>query len=205
MIPHHEIQRLKRALKAGLMRLSLLAAVCSHQANKRAKFCLWGFLSLFISQTLFSTSVETGRVIGVIDGDTIVILKNGKGEKVRLYGIDCPEKKQDFGTRARQFTSQLVFGKEVSLQIHSIDRYGRTVAEVILPDGRSLNQELVRSGYAWWYEHFAPKDQILKKLESKARQNKLGLWTQPHPVSPWDFRRERKLNKVVLTQSAPLP
>ncbi len=88
----------------------------------------------------------SGRVVGVADGDTITVLHNGKGERIRLNGIDCPEKRQAFGNRAKQFTSNLVFAKTVTVQAVDRDRYGRTVGVVLLPDGRSLNHELVRAG-----------------------------------------------------------
>ncbi len=90
----------------------------------------------------------TGRVMGVSDGDTITVLHKGKGERIRLHGIDCPEKRQAFGKRAKQFTSNLVFAKTVTVQILDRDRYGHTVGEVLLADGRSLNRELVRTGFA---------------------------------------------------------
>src|SRR3989454_12472946 len=85
----------------------------------------------------------SGRVVGVTDGDTIKVLHNGKAEKIRLHGIDCPEKAQPFGTKAKQFTSAMVFGKMVRVLTHGRDRYGRTVADVILPDGGNMNQALV--------------------------------------------------------------
>ncbi len=94
--------------------------------------------------------------MGVSDGDTITVLHNGKGERIRLHGIDCPEKRQAFGNRAKQLTSNLVFAKTVTVQVLDRDRYGRTVGEVLLPDGRSLNQELVKAGFAWWYRRHAP-------------------------------------------------
>jgi len=72
-------------------------------------------------------------------------------------GIDCPESRQTFGTRAKQLTSQLAFGKVVSVQVKDVDRYHGTVSKVVLPDGRSLNRELVRAGLAWWYRHHSPR------------------------------------------------
>src|SRR5437016_4275215 len=98
----------------------------------------------------------SGRVVGVSDGDTIKVMHDGKAEKVRLHGIDCPEKGQAYGTRAKQVTSTLTFGKDVRVQTYGHDKYGRTVGEVILSDGRSLNYELVRVGLAWWYQKYAP-------------------------------------------------
>ncbi len=79
----------------------------------------------------------TGKVVGVADGDTITVLHKGKGERIRLRGIDCPEKRQAFGNRAKQFASKLVFGTSVTVQVLDRDRYGRTVGMVLLPDGRS--------------------------------------------------------------------
>ena len=116
----------------------------------------------------------TGRVVGVSDGDTITVLHNGKGERIRLHGIDCPEKRQAFGNRAKQFTSKLVFGTTVTVQVVDRDRYGRTVGVVLLPDGRSLNHELVRAGLAWWYRKYSD-DQSLGDLEAEAREAKRGL------------------------------
>jgi len=104
----------------------------------------------------------------VTDGDTITVLHNGKGERIRLHGIDCPEKRQAFEKRAKQLTSTLVFGKTVTVQVMDRDRYGRTVGEVLLPDGRSLNHELVRAGLAWWYWRYTPDDETLAQLEREA-------------------------------------
>ena len=133
----------------------------------------------------------TGRVVGVSDGDTITVLHNGKGERVRLHGIDCPEKRQAFGNRAKQFTSNLVFAKTVTVQAVDRDRYGRTVGVVLLPDGRSLNHELVKAGLAWMYRRYT-NDQSLSDLEEEARVARRGLWADPNPVSPWKWRIMRK-------------
>ncbi len=119
-------------------------------------------------------------------------MPNGKGKRIRLHGIDCPEKRQAFGNRAKQFTSTLVFGKTVTVQFVDRDRYGRTVAEVLLPDGRSLNRELVRAGFAWWYWRYAPDDETLAQLEREARGAQRGLWADPHAVPPWEWRIMRK-------------
>src|SRR5438128_138901 len=119
-------------------------------------------------------------------------MHNGKAEKIRLHGIDCPEKGQPFGTKAKQFTSSLAFGKGVTVHVKDTDRYGRTVADVILADGRSLNRELVRAGLAWWYRKYAPHDSTLEHLEKGARMAKHGLWADPDPIPPWEWRRGRK-------------
>ncbi len=138
----------------------------------------------------------SGTVIGIADGDTIKVLHENKVESIRLKGIDCPEKRQPFGMRAKQFASNLCFGKEVTISAGKRDKYKRLVADVILPDGRILNQELVRSGFAWWYKQFSPHDEILNQLESKARQGRLGLWGEANPEPPWLFRKIKK--KVLL-------
>jgi endonuclease YncB( thermonuclease family) len=126
------------------------------------------FVLLLVFVPLFSLATETftGKVVGVVDGDTISVMRQGRAVKVRLHGIDCPEKKQPFGTRAKRFTSEMAFGMEVEVQVQTTDRYGRIVGEVILPDGLSLNKQLVYVGLAWWYRTYAPNDRTLKALEA---------------------------------------
>ena len=92
-----------------------------------------------------------GQVVSVLDGDTIEVLHNTHPERVRLSGIDCPEKGQAFGNRAKQATSALVFGRDVILKAHGQDKYGRTLADVILLDGTHVNHTLVKDGWCWWY------------------------------------------------------
>jgi endonuclease YncB( thermonuclease family) len=135
----------------------------------------------------------TGKVVGVIDGDTLDVLRDGSNSvRVRLSGIDCPEKKQAFGQRAKQFTSKLSFGKMVTVKENGSGGWGRTLGEVMLPDGRSLNHELVRAGWAWWYKQYAPKDAALAALEEQARAAKVGLWADAVPDAPWDYRKNQK-------------
>lgn len=131
----------------------------------------------------------SGRVIGVIDGDTISVMLNGNPTRVLLNGIDCPESHQPFGTRAKQFTSMLAFGKTVTVEDRGMDRYGRMIGDVMLPDGRRLNRELVKAGMAWWYRKYAPSDWLLKGLEADARQAGRGLWADPHSIPPWEWRK----------------
>lgn len=143
---------------------------------------------LLLSLPLLATNF-TGKVVAITDGDTIRVMHAGRSERVRLFGIDCPEKAQGWGTRARQFAGSMVFGKTVTIRVHDTDRYGRPVGEVVLPDGRSLNRELVRAGLAWWYRQYAPRDAELERLEADARRERRGLWADPQPVPPWDWRR----------------
>lgn len=133
----------------------------------------------------------SGRVVGISDGDTIKVLHNGNAEKIRLHGIDCPEKGQAYGNNAKQFTSAMVFGKDVTVQVKDTDKYGRTVADVILPDRRSLNRELVAAGLAWWYRKYS-KDKSLGQLEDEAKAARRGLWADPDPIPPWCYRKRMK-------------
>src|SRR5262244_199908 len=115
------------------------------------------------------------KVVSVLDGDTIEVLQNDRPERIRLNGIDCPEKGQPYGKKAKQAASELVFGKEVTLNTFGRDKYGRTIADVLLPDGTNVNHTLVKDGWCWWYRKYAPGDVILEELETRARTSGLGL------------------------------
>jgi len=108
------------------------------------------------------------RLVSVADGDTITILVEKTQHRIRLYGIDCPEKKQAFCNKTRQYTSDKVFGKEVAVEVKDVDQYGRKVGVVVLLDGLSLNHMLVNAGLAWHYGKYAPDDQGLATLEKEA-------------------------------------
>jgi endonuclease YncB( thermonuclease family) len=151
---------------------------------------VYPILSELSSDTPFPADFTT-HVVGVLDGDTIEVLHNGRAERIRLSGIDCPEKGQDYGKRAKQAASELVFGKDVTLQTHGHDKYGRTLADVLLPDGTNVNHTLVKDGWCWWYRKYAPGDTELEQLEKSAREAKKGLWADPQPVPPWEWRRRR--------------
>ena len=88
--------------------------------------------------------------------------------------------------------SELAFGKTVTVLTHGRDRYGRTIGDVILPDGANMNQALVKVGLAWWYRQYAPHDDTLRMLEDKARKDRRGLWADPQPVPPWCWRKRKK-------------
>jgi endonuclease YncB( thermonuclease family) len=133
----------------------------------------------------------TARVVGASDGDTLTVLKGRTQIRIRLHGVDAPESSQDFGSRAKQAASALAFGKDVTVRPVDVDRYGRTVALVVLPDGRVLNHELLKAGMAWWYRRYAPGDVTLARLEAEAQASRRGLWAQASPVPPWDWRRGR--------------
>src|SRR5207245_7663620 len=135
---------------------------------------LAGTLFLLWFYPVPSTAADfSGRVVGITDGDTIKVMHNGRAEKIRLHGIDCPEKGQPFGTKAKEFTSAMVFGKTVTVRVTDTDRYGRTVADVILPDGRVLNRELVAAGLALWYQRYS-HDKSLGQVEADGRADRRG-------------------------------
>ena len=130
----------------------------------------------------------SGRVISVTDGDTITLLVSGNRQvKIRLYGIDCPEKKQAFGQAARKFTAGMVAGRTVNVQDMGPDRYGRTVGIV-----GNLNEALLQAGLAWVYPQFCKASfcQKWKLMEAEARRARRGLWKEGNPVAPWKWRRK---------------
>jgi micrococcal nuclease len=132
-------------------------------------------------------------VVEVSDGDSLQVRFVGKVQKVQLAGIDCPERDQPFGQEAAEFTSELVLGKEVTVEVLRINSNGSTFGDVILSDGQSLNRELVRAGLAWWKEARS-KDPALGDLEQEARINGVGLWSEADPVPPWEHRKLRRVN-----------
>lgn len=149
--------------------------------------------SLLFSSLSLAESFQ-GKVVRVLDGDTIEVLHNTKPERIRLASIDAPESGQAFGTRATQFVLEIAAQEIVTAEVRDIDRYGRTVAEIFLPDGRSLNQELVKEGYAWWYRKYS-RDPSLEALEAEARAAKRGLWADPNPIPPWEWRAAERSRK----------
>ncbi|MCX2983394.1 nuclease [Halieaceae bacterium IMCC14734] len=152
----------------------------------------------------------TGRVVAVTDGDTIKVLDaNNNQHKIRLTGIDAPEKNQAFGNASRKNLNSLLAGKQVRVESDKTDRYGRVLGKVwVQPSdcpscGKTLdaNYAQVFSGMAWWYRYYA-KDQSAEdrgryeSAEDEARKRKRGLWVDANPVAPWDFRRGGRDTKV---------
>jgi micrococcal nuclease len=131
----------------------------------------------------------SGQVVSVLDGDTLAVLHNQHPERIRLSGIDCPEKGQAYGKKAKQAASELFVGRKITLQTHGKDKYGRTIADVLLADGTNVNHTLVKDGWCWWYRKYAPNDTVLEGLETGAREERKGLWADPHSVPPWEWRK----------------
>jgi endonuclease YncB( thermonuclease family) len=137
-----------------------------------------------------SDSVITGEVVAVHDGDTLSVLAGGRTVRVRLACIDAPEQGQPFGSRARQRLAQEAMRRAVRVEVVDRDGYGRTVGRV-WADGRLVNLELVRAGLAWHYAYHCPDDRALAAAEEEARTARRGLWAEPDPVAPWQWRRRR--------------
>ena len=154
---------------------------------RRLFWILFGVF-LCLGLYLYWKTPSDWKVIGITDGDTITVLDSKKQEiKVRLWGIDAPEKKQSFGVNAKSSLSFKTFGKYVVLEVKSKDRYGRTVANVYVGN-RWINKELVEDGMAWYYRQYA-KSPELEQAEHQARSAKRGLWSQ-QAVPPWEYRNK---------------
>ena len=141
----------------------------------------------------------SGRVVGVADGDTLTVRVEGQPPvKVRLAGIDAPERDQPFGQRSRQSLSELAFGQPATVMAQKIDDYGRTVGTVTV-GGVNVETEQVRRGLAWVYRKYSNDAQLLA-LEAEAKAARRGLWADANPTPPWDWRHGAK---AAVPESAP--
>lgn len=136
-----------------------------------------------------------GRVVRVADGDTLSILDaNNTQYKIRLHGIDTPEREQAHGKAAWDALSRLVAGKNVGVVVLGKDSYGRTDGTVYLGDA-NINVAMVAAGHAWWYRYYAPDNRLLEVTEREAREARRGLWASSDPVPPWEWRRQQRYSK----------
>jgi endonuclease YncB( thermonuclease family) len=167
------------------------------------------FRSLLIVSSLLLCAAHAntlnGRVVGVADGDTITVLDaNREQHKIRLGGIDAPEKAQPFGQRSKQSLSTLVFGKDVEVRWNKRDRYQRIVGKVMVADPNCWTSHCPKTldpglgqltvGLAWWYAKYAkeqsPEDAGRYEFaEREARAKRVGLWADGQPIPPWDWRK----------------
>lgn len=156
---------------------------------------LW-VLSILLFASICQADVISGRVVHVADGDTITVLDVSKVQhKVRLAGIDAPEKSQSFGQKSRDSLEELVAGKTVIVETHKKDRYGRHIGKVLV-NGKDMNVEQIRRGLAWFYRQYeqellAVDRQLYDRAEIDARNFRKGLWSDTKPTPPWEFRRTR--------------
>lgn len=135
--------------------------------------------------------VWTGRVLTVLDGDTVRVSEGLFTRTLRLADIDCPERLQPFGERAQDFLRELVRGQPVLVRSQGLDKYGRVVAELELADGRKVAEELLGAGMAWFNHRYSHRRE-LASLEDSARRQRRGLWRQRHPQPPWQWRHENR-------------
>lgn len=140
------------------------------------------------AETTEAASFFEGRVVGIVDGDTLDVLVEGAPRRIRIAAIDTPERGQPWAERAKQALAARVSGKEVRVNALATDVYGRTVGEVYA-DGVCVGCELVRSGHAWVYRKYSD-DPVLLELEAEARRERRGLWSLPEAerAPPWEWR-----------------
>ncbi len=158
---------------------------------------LFLFFSFFLSLSLndvpdarYPPNLK-GKVIGIIDGDTIDILFENKPLRIRLAHIDCPElrKKQPYGEAAKKFASDHCFGQVVTIQhTNQVDRNKRLIGELITARGKNLNKELVKAGLAWHFVKYS-SDREYAAIQQTARKSKIGLWKDQNPTPPWNWRK----------------
>ena len=133
---------------------------------------------------------QIGKVIKIVDGDTYDILIEGNNTiRIRMFGIDAPEKGMPYYIVAKNYLGDLCFKKNINIRKTDIDQHGRTVAKSYLDDGRELGAEMVKAGLAWHYKKYDPDDSILANLENRAKENRIGLWADSHPIAPWEIRK----------------
>jgi endonuclease YncB( thermonuclease family) len=143
----------------------------------------------------------TGKVVSIADGDTVTVLDQlDEQHRVRLFGIDAPEKSQAFGSRSKQNLADKVFGKMVRVDVVDIDRYGREVGRIYLGD-RFINLEQVQDGCAWRYTQYDRRREFAA-AEAGAREERRGLWSEAHPTPPWEYRREHRIGRSESRQGA---
>ena len=138
----------------------------------------------------------TGKVVSVSDGDTLRVLVDEQQIKIRLGGIDAPESDQPFGQASKRYLADAVAGQTVIVEFEKKDRYGRVIGKVLL-DGADMNLRQVEAGYAWWYEYYkrdqSEADQrAYSAAEQQARDSGIGLWSEPAPINPYDWRQGKR-------------
>ena len=159
-----------------------------------------GFLLLAVSA---HAATYPARVVAVADGNTLRAVHEGREIVVRLRWIDAPEMGQRYSNQAKQALGDLVAGQVVTVRDFGPDARGRRLADVVLPDGRNVNRELVRLGWAWWFRKYS-RDVTLGTLEADARAAKRGLWADAHPVPPWEWRAAQAEDRDALRRVTPV-
>lgn len=177
------------------------------EMTRTSIWSVFGCALLFAFSQAAAASL-TGQVVGVSDGDTITVLDaDHQSFKIRLSGIDAPEKKQPFGQRSKQHLSDLVYGRTVDVIWHKRDRYRRIVGQVMVappscpapacPKTTDAGLRQVEAGMAWWYRKYSREQAgedaaAYERAEDLARSRRQGLWSEPNPVAPWEWRKARR-------------
>ena len=145
----------------------------------------------FISIISFSQTILKAKVVGIKDGDTVVVLDSLNNQTtLRLAEVDTPEKSQPFGTKAKQFTSDQIYLKTIKYVVTDTDRYGRSIAMVYYDsDNKYLSAEIIRAGMGWHYKRYSTSKE-LALLEDNAKKYKIGLWIDYNPIAPWEWRKQ---------------
>lgn len=146
---------------------------------------------LLLSCLSFSQTFLLGKVVAIKDGDTVIIIDTLKNQyTLRLAEVDCPEKNQPFGTKAKQFTSDQIYLKTIKYVVTDTDRYGRSIAMIYYDvDNKYLSAEIIKAGMGWHYKRYSTSKE-LSLLEVNAKKNKIGLWVDNNPIAPWEFRKQ---------------
>lgn len=148
------------------------------------------FFLFFISATVASAQKFTVKVVGVFDGDTFTAINRDNLQlKIRINGIDAPEKGQDFGNKAKQALSDYIYGKDITIDVQSQDRWGRYISYVFTPGGKDVSLLMLEEGMAWHFKRYDVTEEYAK-AEERAKANNKGLWSMPNPVAPWDYRHK---------------
>ena len=152
------------------------------------------FIALLLLSASNSFAQESFRVVGIHDGDSITVLSVEKKQiKIRLEGIDAPELKQAFVSRAKEHLSSLIMGKDVTLIVKGEDLYKRSLSKLFL-GAQDVNLTMISDGFAWHYSKYS-KDKKFAEAEAQAKLKKKGLWIDKDPVPPWDYRSNQKVTK----------
>jgi micrococcal nuclease len=149
------------------------------------------FLFFLITNFIYCQTTYTAKAVGIKDGDTVVVLDSLNNQTtLRLAEVDCPEKSQPFGTKAKQFTSDQIYLKTIKYVVTDTDRYGRIIAMIYYDtDNKYLSAEIIKAGMGWHYKKYSSSKE-LATLEINARKNKIGLWFDENPIQPAQWRKK---------------
>jgi micrococcal nuclease len=155
------------------------------------KYSLKLLLFLLVTNLIYSQTTLIAKVVGIKDGDTVVVLDSLNNQiTLRLAEVDCPEKSQPFGTKAKQFTSDQIYLQTIKYVVTDTDRYGRSIAMIYYDtDNKYLSAEIIKAGMGWHYKRYSTSKE-LALFEENAKKNKIGLWIENNPIEPSEWRKK---------------